>query len=113
MLTSTNAKEHPMATPTTLALAPHGASARPGQRPASWGARLRRLWEWAFARREHAAQRDADALGYEALAGLDGRLLADIGAPEALRDRIRYGDDLRRQRVIELERGCRTLGWRW
>jgi hypothetical protein len=103
-----------MATSTTLVLLPRGASVRHAQKAAGWGERVRRLWQRVFARRDHAATRpDADVVGYEALSGLDARLLADIGAPEVLRDRARLGDDWRQQRAIDLERGYRTLGWRW
>ena len=103
-----------MATPTTLALPPRGAPVRPGaaMTPAGWRARLHRWWRQMFVRRERDAAAAAE-LDYESLAELDGRLLADIGAPEALRDRARRHDDLRQQRLIELERGYRTLGWRW
>ena len=99
-----------MATPTTYALPRPGTPARPGGAvPASWRARLQRLWQRMF----RADRAEAAEMGYESLAGLDGRLLADIGAPEPLQDRARRRDDLRQQRLIELERGYRTLGWRW
>ena len=53
-------------------------------------------------------------VGYEALGGLDEHLLADIGAPEAVRERARQCQDLQRQRVIELEHGHRSIGeGRW
>jgi hypothetical protein len=52
--------------------------------------------------------------GYEALGGLDEYLLADIGAPEQLRERARRCHDLQRQQVIELEHGHRSIGeGRW
>ena len=103
-----------MATPTTLVLPPRGAPVRPiGAAPAGWREHLRHLWRQMFVRRERDPAVAAEALGYESLAGLDGRLLADIGAPEPLQDRVRRGSELRQQRLIELERGYRTLGWRW
>ena len=102
-----------MVTSTTLALPPRGVATRPAAAPAGWRERLQRIWRRVFAPRGRAARADAAAPGYEALAGLDGRLLADIGAPEPLRDRARRGDELRRQRVIDLENGHQMLGWRW
>jgi len=52
--------------------------------------------------------------GYQALGGLDEYLLADIGAPEHVRERARLRQDLQRQRVIDLEHGHRSLGdGRW
>jgi len=54
------------------------------------------------------------AVGYDALGGLDEHLLADIGAPEFVRERARHGHDLQRQRVIDLELGHRSIGeGRW
>ncbi len=51
---------------------------------------------------------------YEALGGLDEHLLADIGAPESVRERARQCQELQRQRVIELEHGHRSIGdGRW
>ena len=53
-------------------------------------------------------------VGYQALGGLDEYLLADIGAPEHVRERARRCHDLQRQRVIDLEHGHRSLGdGRW
>ena len=53
-------------------------------------------------------------VGYEVLGGLDEHLLADIGAPESLRERARHGQAMQRQRVIELEHGHRSIGeGRW
>jgi len=53
-------------------------------------------------------------VGYEVLGGLDEHLLADIGAPESLRERARQCHDMQRQRVIELEHGHRSIGeGRW
>jgi len=53
-------------------------------------------------------------VGYEALGGLDEHLLADIGAPESVRERARQCQDLQRQRVIDLEHGHRSIGeGRW
>lgn len=53
-------------------------------------------------------------VGYEALGGLDEHLLADIGAPESLRERARHWQDLQRQRVVELQQGHRSIGdGRW
>ena len=53
-------------------------------------------------------------LGYEALGGLNEHLLADIGAPELVRERARHCRDLQRQRVIDLELGHRSIGeGRW
>jgi hypothetical protein len=52
--------------------------------------------------------------GYEVLGGLDEHLLADIGAPESVRERARYCQQLQRQRVLELEHGHRSIGeGRW
>ena len=103
-----------MATPTTFALPSRDASVRPtGATRAGWRERLQRLWRHMSIRRERDPAVAAEVLGYEALTGLDGRLLADIGAPEPLQDRVRRGDELRQQRLSELERGDRTLGWRW
>jgi hypothetical protein len=113
MLTNTKNEEYPMATPTTLALPPRGAPVRPQAAALTgWRGYLQRLWRWMSVRRKRDVAA-AEVMGYESLAGLDGRLLADIGAPEVLQDRARRGDDLRQQRLIELERGYRTLGWRW
>jgi hypothetical protein len=54
------------------------------------------------------------AVGYEALGRLDEHLLADIGAPEFVRERARHCHDLQRQRVIDLEHGHRSIGeGRW
>lgn len=51
---------------------------------------------------------------YDALGGLDEHLLADIGAPEFVRERARHGHDLQRQRVIDVELGHRSIGeGRW
>ena len=53
-------------------------------------------------------------VGYQALGGLDEHLLADIGAPEHLRELARRCQDLQRQRVIDLEHGHRSIGeGRW
>ncbi len=53
-------------------------------------------------------------VGYEALGGLDEHLLADIGAPEQVRERARQCQELQRQRVIDLEHGHRSIGeGRW
>ena len=53
-------------------------------------------------------------VGYEVLGGLDEHLLADIGAPESLRERARHCHDMQRQRVIEFEHGHRSIGeGRW
>ena len=53
-------------------------------------------------------------VGYEALGGLDEHLLADIGAPESVRERARRRQELQRQHVIELEHGHRSIGdGRW
>ena len=53
-------------------------------------------------------------VGYEALGGLDEHLLADIGAPESVRERARRCQELQRQRVIDLEHGHRSIGeGRW
>ena len=53
-------------------------------------------------------------VGYAALGGLDEHLLADIGAPESVRERARQYQDLQRQRVIDLEHGHRSIGeGRW
>ena len=53
-------------------------------------------------------------VGYEVLGGLDEHLLADIGAPESLRERARHCHDMQRQRVLELEHGHRSFGeGRW
>ena len=53
-------------------------------------------------------------VGYDALGGLDEHLLADIGAPEFVRERARHGHDLQRQRVIDVELGHRSIGeGRW
>ncbi|HKX40878.1 MAG TPA: hypothetical protein VJO99_06955 [Burkholderiaceae bacterium] len=105
-----------MPTPTTLALPPRGAPVRPGVvAPAGWRERLSRLWRQMFGghERDTAAAEVPGHEWLESLAGLDERLLADIGAPEPLQDRARRGGELRQQRLIELERGYRTLGWRW
>lgn len=52
--------------------------------------------------------------GCEALGGLDEHLLADIGAPEEVRERARRCQELQRQRVIDLEHGHRSIGeGRW
>jgi hypothetical protein len=57
---------------------------------------------------------EAVPVGYQALGGLDEYLLADIGAPEHLRERARRCHDLQLQRVIDLEHGHRSLGdGRW
>jgi len=54
------------------------------------------------------------AVGYDALGRLDEHLLADIAAPEFVRERARHGHDLQRQRVIDLELGHRSIGeGRW
>lgn len=53
-------------------------------------------------------------VGYEALGGLDEHLLADIGAPESVRERARQCQELQRQRVLDLEHGYRSIGeGRW
>ena len=53
-------------------------------------------------------------VGYEALGGLDEHLLADIGAPESVRERARHCQELQRQRVIELQHGHRSIAdGRW
>ena len=53
-------------------------------------------------------------VGYEALGGLDEHLLADIGAPESVRERARHCRHLQHQRVLELEHGHRSIGeGRW
>ena len=53
-------------------------------------------------------------VGYEVLGGLDEHLLADIAAPESVRERARHCHDMQRQRVIELEHGHRSIGeGRW
>ena len=53
-------------------------------------------------------------IGYEVLGGLDEHLLADIGAPETLRERARHCQSMQRQRLIELEHGHRSIGeGRW
>jgi hypothetical protein len=53
-------------------------------------------------------------VGYEMLGDLDEHLLADIGAPESLRERARHCHDMQRQRVLELEHGHRSVGeGRW
>ncbi len=53
-------------------------------------------------------------VGYEALDGLDEHLLADIGAPESVRERARHCQELQRQRVIELRQGHRSIAdGRW
>lgn len=53
-------------------------------------------------------------VGYAALGGLDEHLLADIGAPESVRERARQCQELQRQRVIDLEHGHRSIGdGRW
>jgi hypothetical protein len=53
-------------------------------------------------------------VGYEALGGLDEHLLADIGAPESVRERARHRHEMQRQRVIDLEHGHRSIGeGRW
>ena len=53
-------------------------------------------------------------VGYAALSGLDEHLLADIGAPEPVRERARQRQELQRQRVIDLEHGHRSIGeGRW
>jgi len=52
--------------------------------------------------------------GCEALAGLDEHLLADIGAPESVRERARHWRHLQHQRVLEMEHGHRSIGdGRW
>ena len=57
---------------------------------------------------------DALPAGYEALDRLDEHLLADIGAPESLRERARQCRELQRLRVIDLEHGHRPIGeGRW
>ena len=57
---------------------------------------------------------EALAVGYEALTGLDEHLLADIGAPESVRERARHLQDVQRQRVIDFEHGHRSIGdGRW
>jgi len=54
------------------------------------------------------------AADYASLAGLDEHLLADIGAPESVRERARLCQDLQRQRAVEFEHGHRSIGdGRW
>jgi hypothetical protein len=57
---------------------------------------------------------ESGPVGYAALGGLDEHLLADIGAPESVRERARQCQELQRQRVIDLEHGHRSIGeGRW
>jgi len=90
----------------------HGQLATPAR--LGWRERLLQLLNqirWSG----NAASTDAPVLvGYEALGGLDDHLLADIGAPESVRERARQCHDLQRQRVIDLEHGHRSIGdGRW
>jgi len=78
-----------------------------------WRERLRHALSqirWSRASREI----ESVPVGYAALNGLDEHLLADIGAPESVRERARQCQELQRQRVIDLEHGHRSIGeGRW
>jgi hypothetical protein len=83
------------------------------QAPLGWRERLLQalnLIRWSRASPAVAS----GPFGYEALGGLDEHLLADIGAPELVRERARQCQNLQRQRVIEFEHGHRSIGdGRW
>ena len=99
-----------MATQHSLALQ---CGAVPSAAATGWRERLQRAWHLLRWRRPLPAAAVAP-VDYGSLAGLDAHLLADIGAPESLRDRARHGHELQRQRVIDFELGHRSIGeGRW
>jgi len=67
-----------------------------------WASDLGHAW-----RERHAVAAENAAL--DGLERLSPRMLADIGAPDALRDRALAADDLRRQRLLDVEQGHRSV----
>jgi len=67
-----------------------------------WAADLGQAW------RDHRASA-AEARALDGLERLSPRLLADIGAPDELRDRASAADDMRRQHLLDVEQGHRSM----
>jgi len=75
------------------------------------------LRQWACDLGQAWRERRANAAEAAALDGLERlgpRLLADIGAPDALRDRAIAADDLRHRHLLDVEQGHRgVFDGRW
>jgi len=93
-------------TDTTLRLVGAAAADAEAPHPISalrqWASDLGQAW-----RERRAAAAESAAL--DGLERLSPRLLADIGAPDALRDRASAADDLRRQHLLDVEQGHRSV----